>query len=121
MTDRNQEPERGSGGSGFLGFLIGGIVGAIAMLFLAPQSGEKTREELRVGAQKLREQTDVVVKEKTDQVRTRAQEFTAEARKKVDDLSKQGKDLAVEGLDRVSSAAEAGKKAIKGSGNGNSE
>jgi gas vesicle protein len=118
MTDNNRTPERPSGGTGFLGFLIGGIVGAITMLFLAPQSGEKTREEVRLGTQKLRDQTGQVVKEKTDQVRTRAQEVSAEARRKVEDLTRQGKDLAVEGLDRVSSAAEAGKKAIKGSGNG---
>jgi gas vesicle protein len=120
MTPDNRIPPR-SEGPGLFAFLFGVVAGAIAMLFLAPQSGEKTRAEVRVGAQKWRDQTDAVVKERTDQIRTRAQELTADARRKVDDLSKQGKDIALESLDRVSSAAESGKKALKGSGNGSSE
>jgi len=121
MTTSNKNPERGSGGSGFLGFLIGGLVGAVTMLFLAPQSGKQTREELSQGTQKLREQASETVKARTAQVKEKAQEVSADARRKVEDLKRQGRDLALEGLDRVSNAAEAGKKAIKGSGNGSSE
>lgn len=121
MTIDNKGPERNSGGSGFLGFLIGSVVGAVTMLFIAPQSGKQTREELSQGTQKLRDQANQTIKVRSAQVKEKAQEVSAEARRKVEDLKQQGKDLALQGLDRVSDAAEAGKKAIKGSGNGKDE
>lgn len=45
--------ERDSGGS-FGSFCLGALVGAGLALLFAPQSGEETQEEIRVGAQKLR-------------------------------------------------------------------
>jgi gas vesicle protein len=36
-----------SGSSFFAGLLIGGIIGAVLGLLFAPQSGDKTREQLR--------------------------------------------------------------------------
>ncbi len=107
--------ERRSGGSGLAGFLLGGLIGAGTMLFLAPQSGRKTREELRDGTLQLRDRTAANVKEKVAQVKTKAQQVTEEAREKVVGLRDQSKEVIAEQLDRVSTAAEAGKKAIKGS------
>lgn len=43
-------------GSFFLGFLIGGLTGAIAALLLAPQSGEETRTAIRDKAIELTDQ-----------------------------------------------------------------
>lgn len=97
------------------GLVIGGLLGAGTMLLLAPQSGKKTREELRQGTIHLRDQATETVKEKVAQAKSKAQQVTTEAREKADELQKRGRDLIVEQLDRVSNAAEAGKKAIKGS------
>jgi gas vesicle protein len=36
-----------SGSSFFAGLLVGGIIGAVLGLLFAPQSGDKTREQLR--------------------------------------------------------------------------
>jgi len=120
MNPQNEELERNgrerrNGGSGLAGFLLGGLLGAGAMLFLAPQPGKKTREELRDGAFQLRDRTSGVVKEKVAQVKTRAQQVTEGAREKVVGLRDQSREVIAEQLDRVSTAAEAGKKAIKGS------
>lgn len=43
-------------GSFFLGFLVGGLTGAIAALLLAPQSGEETRTAIRDKAIELTDQ-----------------------------------------------------------------
>jgi len=112
---KNAEPVKRGNGSGLAGFLLGGLLGAGAMLFLAPQPGKKTREELRDGAFQLRDRTTANVKEKAAQFKTKAQQVTEEAREKVVGLRDQSKEVIAEQLDRVSTAAEAGKKAIKGS------
>jgi gas vesicle protein len=44
--------ERGGSGMGLLAFLSGAALGAIAALLLAPQSGRKTREQLKDYARK---------------------------------------------------------------------
>ena len=46
------EHERGLGGTALFAFLSGAALGAIAALLLAPQSGRKTREQLRGYARK---------------------------------------------------------------------
>lgn len=45
------------------GFLIGGALGAIAGILLAPQSGEETRENLEHTSKDLVKKTDKTVKE----------------------------------------------------------
>jgi gas vesicle protein len=112
-VDRVERVNRG--GSGLVGFLIGGLIGAGAMLLLAPQPGSKTREEVREGVTALRDRTNATVKEKVEQAKSRAQQVTAEAREKVAILKEQGRGVIAEQLDRVSTAAEAGKKALNGS------
>ena len=46
------EHERGLGGTALLAFISGAALGAIAALLLAPQSGRKTREQLKGYARK---------------------------------------------------------------------
>lgn len=119
MNRQNHEVYRtentGSGKSIFTGFLIGGLLGAGTMLLLAPKSGRETREEIKLKAQELRDRTEATVKDTVTQARSKAQQITAEARGKADELQQKGKDLAVEQLDRIASAAESGKKALKNS------
>ena len=87
------------------------------MLLLAPQSGRKTREEIREGATDLRDRTTETMKDTVAQVRSRAQELASNVNEKVNNLENQGKDIAIDRLDRVSKAALAGKRAVQSSRN----
>jgi gas vesicle protein len=93
--------------------LIGGLIGAGTMLFLAPQSGSKTRATLQKKTHELREQTADTVKDAVAQVKSRGQHLKNGARDKAEDLQHQGLDVLVEQLDRIAAAVEAGKKALK--------
>ena len=47
--------ETSNGGIGFaFGLIVGALIGAAAAILMAPQPGEKTREQLRQQAHKLR-------------------------------------------------------------------
>lgn len=95
--------------------LIGGLAGAVTMLLLAPQSGRATRRQIRKKGMELRDRTNQLVEDAVDQVNSNANKFTKGGRKKIKELKKQGKELAVEQLDRVSEVVEAGKTVIKNS------
>ena len=96
------------------GLLIGGLASALAMLFLAPQSGKETRQGIQHKAIELYDQTTASVKGAMAQVRTRAGQIKADVSDKAKELKQQGQDVLVEQLDRVSAATESGKKAIQG-------
>jgi gas vesicle protein len=83
------------------------------MLLFAPQAGNKTRAELRKGAEDLRNRTSEVVKESTAHARDRANQIKADVQLTAGELQRKGRDLIVRQLDRVSQAAEAGKKAVQ--------
>lgn len=100
------------------GLVIGGLVGAGTMLLFAPQAGTRTRTEVQQGALHLRDQTSERVKGKVTQVKSRANQIKMDVQGKAGDLQLQGRGLVVKQLERVSQAAEAGKKAIQGSNNG---
>lgn len=87
------------------------------MLLLAPQSGTKTREEIRAGALEMRDRTTDTMNDAVSQVRSRARRLAGNVSDKVNDLQNQGKDIAVDQLDRVSKAALAGKRAVQSSKN----
>ena len=76
--------DRDDFGAFLIGFVVGGLAGAIAMLLLAPQSGQETRMMINEGG-----------------------------RRKYAELKQQGQVLVVEQLDHVSEAALAGKKAVQ--------
>ena len=97
----------------FKGLLVGGVVGAGTVLLLVPQPGAQTRAEIRDGASRLRERTTDAVKDKVTEVKSKAQQIKADVQIKAEDLQHRGQDLLVRQLDRVSQAAEAGKKVIQ--------
>ena len=99
------------------GFIIGGLVGAGTMLLFAPQPGEKTRAEIKEGALELRNRTAETVNDTLTQVKSKANQVTADVKVKVNKLQHQGQELLTRQLDRVSHAAEEGKKAIQASQN----
>jgi gas vesicle protein len=101
--------------AGFLtGLFLGGVAGAVTALLLAPQSGQETRQQLQDKAMKLSEQTSATVEDVFSQARTKKDEVKATLTEKARELKKQGQEVLVDQLDRVSNAAESGKKAIQG-------
>ena len=71
-----------SAGKFLAGFIVGGAVGALAGLLLAPQSGEETREMIAKTSTDIYDKTEASIKEiksKTESV--------------VDDLQKKGEEL----------------------------
>jgi gas vesicle protein len=94
--------------------VVGGLTGAAAAILLAPQSGKETRELIRQKAEDLRDQTTASVEDAVSQVRSKAGQIKDDVSDKAKDLKQQGEDVLVEQLDRVTAAAETGKKAIQG-------
>ena len=64
------------------GFLVGGAVGAIAGLLLAPQSGEETREMLAKTSSDLYDKTEDSLKE----IKEKAEDVVEDLQKKGDEL-----------------------------------
>jgi gas vesicle protein len=93
MSDRDEF------GAFLLGFIVGGLTGAVASLLLAPQSGESTRTLLKDKAIELGGQFNESVEEarvRADAVmadaRARADVITAEARVRADEIVKQARE-----------------------------
>jgi gas vesicle protein len=106
MTNQYQVPEHSGSNLGNVvaGVLIGAAAGAAAMLLLAPQSGKATREQIR--------QKSI---ETMEQVRSSTDKLVADGRRKGEELKAGGQELLADQLGRVSSAAQAGQKAVQNS------
>src|SRR6185295_14833944 len=81
------------------GLALGGLVGAVSMLLLAPQSGERTRKQIRRQALRLRDQAADNAEEAVD----KAEESLDEALERVRKLRKTAKE-------RVGEAQQAGQQ-----------
>jgi gas vesicle protein len=90
-----------------LGLLFGGLIGAIAMLLFAPQSGKRARTQIYQEGIELRDRTTTGINEAAEQVRSLTNRITAEAQKKAGKLKQLGQDQLVEQMDDVSAAVEA--------------
>jgi gas vesicle protein len=77
------------GDSFFKGFLLGGIIGAVAGVLLAPKSGKETREELGEEAEKLYTQT----KSDFEHARKAAMKSFEEGRDKILEKLKEDDDI----------------------------
>ena len=117
MVNENQVPEYHNNNilGVLVGLVIGGLAGAAAMLLLAPQSGEDTRNQIQEKGIELRDRTAGMMEDAMAQVRLDRKKITMEGRQKTQELLQQGKALVVEQLEHVSDAAKAGQKAIQSS------
>lgn len=124
MDDYNDEHEHyGHTARGFLaGVLIGGLAGAGAMLLLAPQSGQRTRTEIRQTGEDMRDQAVDSVQDAMLQARATSRHITANVHKQADKIQQQAETLHQRGQDmldaqkeRWSPVVEAGQKAVSGS------
>jgi len=87
-----------SAGTVFISFLLGGIVGAGLAMLLAPQSGRETRKK---------------IKEFTEDMREKADDYIEYIKKGVTSTVEEGKDLYEEKKSALTAAVEAGKKAYE--------
>ncbi|MDF1500362.1 MAG: YtxH domain-containing protein [Anaerolineales bacterium] len=96
-----------------LGLLIGGLAGAATMLIFAPQSGRRTRSQIRLKSSQLRDQTSDVIDNAIEQVRSETQNVKAGVQEKAGQMKQRGLDKLVEQMDHVSGVLDTGKSAIK--------
>ncbi len=79
MSDRDEF------GAFLVGFIVGGLTGAVVSLLFAPQSGEETRALIKDKSIELRDKAQVSAEEAI----ARAEAAAAEARARADDLARQ--------------------------------
>jgi gas vesicle protein len=91
----------------FLGMLVGGLAGAATMLLLAPQSGKRTRDQIKMKGIELRNQAAEGMKNTMAQVRSETQTVTDGVREKAGELKHLGQDQIVKQLDSASAAVKA--------------
>lgn len=97
------------------GTLVGSLIGAGAMLLMAPQSGKKTRNQLWRRGQDMREQTTDTIEDGMKQVRAKARKVTTKIHKQAEELQQLGQDVLDQQRERLSSVVEASKTAVNGS------
>jgi len=100
MSDRDEF------GAFLVGFIVGGLTGAVASLLLAPQSGEETRALIKDKSIELRDKASVTA----EQALAKAEAAAAEARARADEL---GKELKSRGESAYADVKARGKSAIE--------
>jgi gas vesicle protein len=91
-----------------LSVLIGGLVGATTMLIFAPQSGKRTRAQIKNETVKLRDRTSKGIKKTVAQVRSETNRLATGVSEKAVELKQLGQETIVKQLDRVTSALNGG-------------
>jgi len=97
------------------GLVLGGLAGAVTMLFLAPQSGKRTRAQLQLKGMELREQAAEAVDDALVQVQTKAHQVKVGVSEKADELQQYGQKMLNGQKERWSAVGEAAKTAFQGS------
>jgi gas vesicle protein len=98
-----------------VGILIGGLAGAVTMLLVAPQSGKRTRIQIREKGIELRDHATGILEDAVAQARLNGNKLARDGRRKANELLHQGQNLVAEQVEYVSDAVKAGKKAIQSS------
>jgi gas vesicle protein len=97
------------------GLFIGGLIGAVTMLFLAPQSGKRTRAQVQQKSLEFRDRAVELVEDTVSQAQKEGKKLTRTAQHKAKEIMHQGQELVAEQLAHVSEAVETKKKEILGS------
>jgi gas vesicle protein len=84
--------ERDEFGAFLIGFVVGGITGAITALLMAPQSGDRTRALIKEKSIELRDRASETI----DEAYAQAEAAALEARSRFDQLAKTTKERADE-------------------------
>lgn len=95
-------------GAFLVGFIVGGLTGAVAALLMAPQTGEDTRNTIREKAIVLGDRVSTSVEDayakaeaSAVETRTRFDELAKMTKEKADELSHKGKVLIEEQRSKV--------------------
>ncbi len=118
MSDRDEF------GAFLVGFIVGGLTGAVVSLLFAPQSGEETRALIKDKSIELRDKAQVTAEEAyaraesmAADARTRAEELTREAKVRAEHLASEVRErtgqITNEVRERGKSAIEAVRKTKK--------
>src|SRR5512146_2023923 len=98
--------ERDEFGAFLVGFIVGGLSGAIVALLFAPQSGEETRAFIKDKSIELRDKAQMTAEEAL----ARAEAAAADARARADELAKElrerGQVMVDDVRERASSAVD---------------
>jgi gas vesicle protein len=98
--------ERDEFGAFLVGFIVGGLSGAIVALLFAPQSGEETRAFIKDKSIELRDKAQITAEEAL----ARAEAAAADARARADELAKE---LRERGQGVVDDVRERGRSAME--------
>lgn len=113
--------ERDEFGAFLVGFIVGGLTGAVAALLFAPQSGEETRAEIKERSIELRDRATAEAEEAWKyaeaaaiDARHKAEEFSRQAMAQSEEITlkarKRGEDLVETTRETVKKAASLIKK-----------
>lgn len=100
MSDRDEF------GAFLVGFIVGGLTGAVVALLFAPQSGEETRALIKDKSIELRDKAQ----HSAEETLARAEAAAQEARARADELARQ---LREKGTQAYTTARERGKAAVE--------
>ncbi|MGC8856096.1 MAG: YtxH domain-containing protein [Anaerolineae bacterium] len=109
MSDRDEF------GAFLVGFIIGGLTGAVVSLLFAPQSGEETRALIKDKGIELRDKATVTAEEAIARAEAAAAEARARAEELAKELRERSKEVVEEVRERGKSAVEAVRKPKQGS------
>ena len=91
-------------GSCLVGARFGGLTGAAAMLLMAKQSGKKTRAQIQLKGEELRDQASEVVEDVVSLTRDTARTITSDLRAKTREIQQGGEKLLAEQKARLNNA-----------------
>ncbi len=96
-------------GAFLVGFIVGGLTGAVVSLLFAPQSGEETRALIRDKSIELRD----MASQSAEEALARAEAAAAEARARADELTKIARTRADELAKEVRARGESALEAVR--------
>ena len=112
--EMDQQSDMRHAGRFIAGILLGGLAGAVTLLLVAPQSGKDTRKLIQTKAIELRDKSTATVQSVSGQVSTKAGQVKNSVSSKAMELTHQGKEMLARQLDRLSAAAQNGRKTLQG-------
>jgi gas vesicle protein len=111
MSDRDEF------GAFLVGFVVGGLTGAVVALLFAPQSGEETRSLIKERSIELRDRAATEAEEAWRHAEATAKEAAKEARARADDFAKQartrGEEITLKARERGEEIIESAKKVVR--------